>query len=116
VAIIVGEANAKQAHIAEDEADPLVSAVRLRLRAGGMITAKEYIEALDAQRRAKAAFAEAMDGFSALVLPTLPMAAIPVADVDQSRTPADITRMANVLGLRSEERRVGKECRYLSSP
>jgi len=98
-AIIGAEAYAKLAHLADDDAAPLDSAVRLRLRAGGMITAKEYIEALDAQRRAKAAFAEAMDGFSALVLPTLPMAAIPVADVDQSRTPADITRMANVLGL-----------------
>ena len=66
---------------------------------GKAIGAADYIDELAERRRAAARFAEWMRGRDALLTPTLPITATPVADVDEATTPlATFTRAANYLG------------------
>ena len=67
---------------------------------GKTIGAADYIDELTARKRIAAAFAEWMRGRDALLTPTLPITATPLADVDESTTPlATFTRAANYLGV-----------------
>jgi aspartyl-tRNA(Asn)/glutamyl-tRNA(Gln) amidotransferase subunit A len=74
--------------------------VRRRVLSGRGIGAAEYIDLLKAREQAKAAMMAAMDGADFLLLPTTPLPAIPVADVDQTTsTLARLNRMGNLMDM-----------------
>jgi aspartyl-tRNA(Asn)/glutamyl-tRNA(Gln) amidotransferase subunit A len=63
------------------------------------MSAAEYIDELAERRRTAAAFDEWMRGRDALLTPTLPITAVPVADVDEAKSPlATFTRAVNYFG------------------
>jgi aspartyl-tRNA(Asn)/glutamyl-tRNA(Gln) amidotransferase subunit A len=97
--LIAAEAYAFHRDYIEDMALPIDPWVRRRTVAGKDVSAADYI-ALRAHRRVAAAqFAGWMRARDALLTPTLPITAVPVADVDESATPlATFTRAANYLG------------------
>ena len=66
---------------------------------GKAIGAADYIDELAERAARRGRFADWMRGRDALLTPTLPITATPVADVDESTTPlATFTRAANYLG------------------
>jgi aspartyl-tRNA(Asn)/glutamyl-tRNA(Gln) amidotransferase subunit A len=74
--------------------------VRRRILSGRSIGAAEYIDLLKARERAKAEMMAAMDGADFLLLPTTPLSAIPVEDVDQTTsTLARLNRMGNLMDM-----------------
>jgi aspartyl-tRNA(Asn)/glutamyl-tRNA(Gln) amidotransferase subunit A len=98
--MIAIEAYAFHRGYVEDESLPLDPWVRKRLLGGKGISAADYIDDLAFKRRASAQFADWMRGRDAVLTPTLPVAAIPVVDVDETLTPlATYTRVANYLGV-----------------
>ena len=97
--LIAAEAYALHRAYIEDPALPIDPWVRARTLSGKAIGAADYIDELGERRRAAARFALWMRGRDALLSPTLPITATPVADVDESTTPlATFTRAANYLG------------------
>lgn len=97
--LIAAEAFAVHRATVEDAALPIDPWVRSRMLVGKAISAADYIDELAQRRRAMARFAEWMRGRDALLTPTLPITATPVADVDEATTPlATFTRAANYLG------------------
>jgi aspartyl-tRNA(Asn)/glutamyl-tRNA(Gln) amidotransferase subunit A len=97
--IMVAEAYAHLGEVVENQSLTLDPAVRARVLSGAGISARDYLGALTAQAEAKQAFSAALAGFDALLTPTTETAAIPVADVDQSKAPARFTRFSNLLEL-----------------
>jgi aspartyl-tRNA(Asn)/glutamyl-tRNA(Gln) amidotransferase subunit A len=97
--LIATEAYAFHRAYIEDESLPFDPWVRKRLLGGKAMSAAAYIDDLAFKRRASAQFADWMRGRDALLTPTLPIVATPVADVDEAATPlATYTRVANYLG------------------
>ncbi len=97
--IIAAEAYAVHRQYIDDPALPFDPWVRRRLLGGKAISAADYLDELATRRRAAAAFAAWMRGRDALLTPTLPLTATPVADVDEATTPlATFTRAGNYLG------------------
>jgi aspartyl-tRNA(Asn)/glutamyl-tRNA(Gln) amidotransferase subunit A len=97
--IIAAEAYAVHRAYIEDERLDIDPWVRRRVVGGKSIGAADYIDELALRQRAAACFAEWMRGRAALLTPTLPITATPVAEVDESTTPlATWTRAANYLG------------------
>ncbi|MCB9946982.1 MAG: amidase [Rhodospirillaceae bacterium] len=86
--------------IIEDPDTPLDPFVRSRALGGKRITADRHAE-LMAERAAEVRrFAGDFDGFDALVLPTTPLPAPPLAEVDENTIPMSrYTRLANCLDL-----------------
>jgi aspartyl-tRNA(Asn)/glutamyl-tRNA(Gln) amidotransferase subunit A len=98
--LIATEAYAFHRGYVEDENLPLDPWVRKRLLGGKSVSAADYIDDLAFRRRACADFARWMRGRDALLTPTLPITATPIADVDEAATPlATYTRVANYLGV-----------------
>jgi aspartyl-tRNA(Asn)/glutamyl-tRNA(Gln) amidotransferase subunit A len=97
--LIAAEAYAVHRAYIEDAALPIDPWVRARMLSGKGVAAADYIDLLAERRRAAARFADWMRGRSALLTPTLPITATPVAEVDEATTPlAAFTRAANYLG------------------
>ena len=97
--IIAAEAWELHRAYIEDEALDIDPWVRRRVIAGKTISATEYRDAIERRQLAISAFADWMRGRDALLTPTLPIAATPVAEVDEATTPlATFTRAANYLG------------------
>ena len=97
--IIAAESYAVHRAYIEDPALPIDPWVRKRMVSGKAIVAADYIDELAARRRAEAVFTAWMRDRDALLTPTLPIAAIPLADVDENKTTlATFTRAANYLG------------------
>jgi aspartyl-tRNA(Asn)/glutamyl-tRNA(Gln) amidotransferase subunit A len=97
--IIAAEAYALHRRYIEDEALEIDPWVRKRTLAGKALSAADYIDELSERKRAAAGFAEWMRGRDALLTPTLPITAIPVAEVDEATTPlATFTRAVNYFG------------------
>ena len=97
--IIAAEAYAVHRAYIEDEHLDIDPWVRKRVLAGKAISAAGYIDDIAAQRSAVAAFAEWMRERDALLTPTLPITATPLADVDEGTTPlATWTRAVNYFG------------------
>ena len=97
--LIATEAYAFHRDYIEDEKLEFDPWVRRRMVGGKGITAADYIDELAYKRRASAQFAEWMRGRDAVLTPTLPIVATPVAEVDETHTPlATYTRVANYLG------------------
>ena len=97
--LIAAEAYAFHRGYIEDATLPIDPWVRKRVLGGKVISAADYIGDLAAMRHAQAAFAAWMRGRDALLTPTLPITATPVADVDEATAPlAMFTRAVNYLG------------------
>ena len=86
--------------LVENPNSGLAEPVRQRMLAGKGITSAQ-LEQLDAQRRHDLHAAQSIfEGFDAIVLPTVPFAAMPLAEVDETAAPyAAHTRWANYLDL-----------------
>lgn len=97
--LLAAEAYAYHRAYIEDLALPIDPWVRQRTLGGKDVTAADYIGELAAMRHAQAAFAAWMRGYDALLMPTLPITAVPVAEVDEATAPlAAFTRAVNYLG------------------
>ena len=97
--IISSEAYALVGDIADNNALPVDEAVRPRVRAGAAITSRQYLATLADRARLKQEFVAGLDGIDAVLTPTSMTPAIPVAEVDQSTSPAFTTRWVNFLDL-----------------
>jgi aspartyl-tRNA(Asn)/glutamyl-tRNA(Gln) amidotransferase subunit A len=97
--IISAECYPHLAELVDDDTLPLDQAVRTRVRAGASISSRQYREILAQRERAKRDFAARIEGIDAVLTPSAMTAAIPVASVDQSATPALSTRWVNFLDL-----------------
>ena len=98
--IIAPEAYANWRQHVDNPASGLAPPIRTRMLAGKGVSAADYIAAKAAQRQAIDGFLFVMDRLDAIVLPTIAMPAIPVADVDEAKSPmAAHTRFANYLDL-----------------
>jgi aspartyl-tRNA(Asn)/glutamyl-tRNA(Gln) amidotransferase subunit A len=97
--IIAAEAYALHRAYIEDPSLDIDPWVRQRVLGGKAVSAADYIDLLAARQRAMAQFADWMRERDALLTPTLPITATPLADVDEATTPlATWTRTANYLG------------------
>lgn len=97
--IMASESYAILHELIDDERAQLDPHVRPRIAAGRKVTAKEYLDALQAREVMKAKFTAALDGIDALLTPTTMTTAVPVDEVDQSTAPAHYTRFGNFLDL-----------------
>ncbi len=97
--IISAECYPHLAELVDDDTLPLDQAVRIRVRAGASISSRQYREILAERERAKHEFAARIEGVDAVLTPSAMTAAIAVAAVDQSTTPALSTRWVNFLDL-----------------
>jgi aspartyl-tRNA(Asn)/glutamyl-tRNA(Gln) amidotransferase subunit A len=93
-----GYANWRQ-HI-DDPGSGMADPIRTRFLGGKGISAADYLDVLRAREKDIATFLSAIDRLDAIILPTIPFPAIPVAEVDETRSPmAHFTRWANYLAL-----------------
>lgn len=94
------EAYATYADMVDDPDAPMAEPNRKRMARGKNITAAERIRIERDRAQSIADFETVIDGFDAIVLPTTPFTAIPIADVDESdMTYGNHTRFANYLEL-----------------
>ena len=94
------ESYATYADLVEDPASKLGEPNRNRFRYGKSITAAELVSIRRAREVSIRDFEAVIDNIDAIILPTIPMAAIPIADVDESVMPLSIlTRFVNYLEL-----------------
>jgi len=85
--------------LARDASAPLGNAVRARIMAGAAVDAPTYIAAMAHHRRSSEQWQAWMADADALLTPTLPMAACPLDEVDETATPLSaFTRAGNYLG------------------
>jgi len=97
--IIAAEAYAQHRAFIEDPGLDIDPWVRQRVLGGKTVSAADYLDLLAARQRAMAQFADWMRHRDALLTPTLPITATPLAEVDEATTPlATWTRTANYLG------------------
>ncbi len=98
--IIAPEAYANWRAQADNETSGLAPPIRARMMAGKQTVSADYIGIIQAQRRAIAEFTRTFDRLDAILLPTMPFPAIPVAEVDELLAPmAAHTRWVNYLNL-----------------
>jgi aspartyl-tRNA(Asn)/glutamyl-tRNA(Gln) amidotransferase subunit A len=97
--IIGSEAYRLEGDLVDNPALPIDPAVRPRIQLGRDIRAHQYLAALAERDRMKADFLAALDGIDALLTPTTQAAAIPVDEIDQDTTPAQFTRVFNLLEM-----------------
>ena len=97
--IIGSEAYQLVGDLVDNPALPIDDAVRPRIHIGRGISARDYLAALTERDALKRRFLAALDGIDALLTPTTQSAAIPVASVDQTTTPAQFTRLVNLLEM-----------------
>ncbi|UOD50443.1 amidase [Orrella daihaiensis] len=96
--IIAAEAYAQHQAYIEDESLPLGQYVRGRVVGGKGISAAQYIESLKHQRACSQQYVELMQGFTAVLTPTFPFPALPLAEIDEAQTPmAAFCRAGNYL-------------------
>ena len=83
----------------EDLSAQMDEDVRPRVLGGRDIKARDYIATLRKRLVDQAVNIERMRGLSAVLMPTIATAALPIAGVDQAETPALLTRPANYLAM-----------------
>lgn len=86
-------------HHYENPANAMDDDVRARIMAGKDVTAAAYIAAQRQRLADRETFLTKMAGLAAIVTPTLPIPAPPVAEIDQTSAPSQFTRMVNHLGF-----------------
>lgn len=98
--IVAHEIYAHVGHLAEDPAAPLDPHVRRRVLRGREIDAMRHAALLAERRACVAAFAAEWQGVAALVLPTTPLPAPPLDDIDETQIPLSrLTRFVNYFDL-----------------
>jgi aspartyl-tRNA(Asn)/glutamyl-tRNA(Gln) amidotransferase subunit A len=98
--IIRTEAFANLRDIIDLDTQDFGAAVRARVRSGRADSGADYAAALNARRAETVAMRHVMRDVDAVILPTTPIVAPPLAAIDEDRMPlADFTRLANYLGL-----------------
>jgi len=98
--IISAEGYAANSSVVEGGGPALDPNVLTRLLRGKEAPAALYISARERQAYHRVQFARFLGDFSALLMPTTPIAALPLGDVDeQSPAPSRLTRPVNYLGL-----------------
>ena len=98
--IMSAESYAALAELVDDDRSSIDPYIRARIRRGRDIDAHHYRDLLDYRAAVQVEIASVFDGIDALILPTCPMAAIPVADVDEGVTPLSrLGRFVNLLDL-----------------
>ncbi len=97
--IISAEIYPIRADLVDDPALALDGAVRARITAGASISARQYRDVLALRERAKREFLARIEGVDAVLTPSTMTAALPLAEIDQSTTPALSTRWVNFLDL-----------------
>ncbi len=83
--------------LVDDESLPIDEDVRPRIWLGRGVSAADYLALLDKRREDKRAALAAMEGFDALLTPGTLTPAPAVDAIDQGKTPAHFTRLANWL-------------------
>ena len=97
--ILSAEAYALHREHVADMSLELDPSIRTRILNGASISAAEYIDAMNARRKAVREWDEWMTGIDALLLPATPMTACPVSEVDETQTLLSaFTRPANLIG------------------
>jgi aspartyl-tRNA(Asn)/glutamyl-tRNA(Gln) amidotransferase subunit A len=97
--LLAAEAYALRGQYAENADAPMDPWVRKRVLGGKDIGAADFIVEVHAMRRTQAAFAGWMRDWDAILTPTLPIAAVPLAEVDEATAPlASFTRAVNYVG------------------
>ena len=86
-------------HLYDDPAAPMDEHVRARMLAGKPVKGSDYVRCLLDRHERIAEFLAAMQGFDALLTPASMTPPIPVADVDQTSTPAYFSRPFNFLEM-----------------
>ncbi len=97
--LIAAESYAYHGEMYEDLSKPMDEDVRTRVLGGKGITAADYIHILQDRRVAQTEFYTAMQGFDAILTPTIAAAAVPVAEADPLGSPAHFTRPINYLSM-----------------
>ena len=97
--IISAECYPRLAELVDDDKAQLDPAVRARVRAGASISSRQYLDVLADREKAKQEFAARIDGIDAVLTPGTMTPAIPLTEVDQTKTPAISTRWVNYLDL-----------------
>jgi len=97
--IISAESYPRLAELVDDDSAQLDQAVRARVRAGASISSRQYLDVLADREKAKQEFARRIDGVDAVLTPATLTPAIPLSEVDQTKTPAISTRWVNYLDL-----------------
>jgi aspartyl-tRNA(Asn)/glutamyl-tRNA(Gln) amidotransferase subunit A len=97
--IMAAESYALLGHIVDNDELTLDAAVRPRIRAGAAISSREYLVTLSERERLKREFTAATENIDALLAPVAMTPAIPLTAVDQTTTPAVLTRWVNFLDL-----------------
>jgi aspartyl-tRNA(Asn)/glutamyl-tRNA(Gln) amidotransferase subunit A len=98
--IMAAEAYSALGAWAEDFKFPMDPFVRRRLLSGRQIPPEQYREAQEERILAKAEFLDKLNGIDFVVLPTTPLPAVPLDQVDESVAPMSrFTRLANYLDL-----------------
>jgi aspartyl-tRNA(Asn)/glutamyl-tRNA(Gln) amidotransferase subunit A len=97
--IIGAEAYSILGEIVDRPDSPVDPAVRQRVLSGKPLSARDYLLALSGREKLKNQFALTFADIDALLTPTTATAAIPLSEIDQSGTPAQFTRIVNLLDL-----------------
>ncbi len=98
--IIASEGYANWRKLIDDPKSGMADPIRTRFLGGKTISAADYLDVLRAREKDISTFLAAMDRLDALILPTIPFPAIPIAEVDETKSPmAHFTRWANYLAL-----------------
>jgi aspartyl-tRNA(Asn)/glutamyl-tRNA(Gln) amidotransferase subunit A len=98
--IIASEGYANWRTLIDDPMSGMADPIRTRFLGGKTISAADYLDVMRAREKDIDTFLSAMDRLDAIILPTIPFPAIPVAEVDETKSPmAHFTRWANYLAL-----------------
>lgn len=97
--IVTAEAYHHHGHLMADPDTTIDRHVRARMAPGAELSGVAYVAASLERQADQADFFDAFAGYDALVTPTTPMLAIPVAEADENSTPADFTRAGNYLAM-----------------
>ncbi len=98
--IIAAEGYAVHEEWIEDDDIPFDPNVRARVRAGKSVAAADYILALRRRREVQPRVAAMLEDFAALLTPTTPIPAVPLAEVDEDALPLSrFTRAVNYLDM-----------------
>ena len=98
--ISAGDAYAFHHKIADDLDAPLNAPTRKRMLVGRSLTAKDRIVAQRERKTAVREFLSWLDRYDALILPSVPLTAIPLSEVDEDNYTVSLyTRLANYLAL-----------------
>lgn len=97
--IMAAESYALLADLVDDDALELDEDVRPRVRAGRDISARDYLSVLEQRRQMMRDLDQSMQNFDAVLTPTTLTTAVPLTEVDQTRSAAHFTRFANFFDL-----------------